>query len=518
MLVDQVGKGAPGSVATFSSADWLSAHRLQPGPPGPPGARSDAVQSHIRHATSLDMRLVRFDGTKLSPANCQPHELTLHNSRVYSCDPPDGGWAHANYRARVVRRGGPYVLRNLFEAPDITALTMTADGGPAAAWVVGEDGALVAPGGNERAWALLGDASWMHLQMRADVDPAGGAAGLAIAVTGGDALLAVIDAAANELRLERRLGGVHHILDRAELPAVTGPLELVVVGYDDAVVARVGQVELRASRGDQREGRAAFIGSAGARFARFAVEPIEAYAIDLTTSRWRNFDEQVAAYSDGAPLAIGATRAEASAWLSAQWDAVAAVMTPDADPRTRVGVFRAALETLGIPAIEEPADSLLTLLHAEGAAIGLLLEGPEPMPFARDVKIRLQRRRPRRPPFGDVHPPLDGQVLDTRRREVHRRLPVTDRLHVDLDLAVGHDLDLFPVDPVQWIDIDALVLTDDTERAALILPVDPVSRALLPLPATVLRIIFELNRERYRSAVADPQSRYSVTVTRLVDW
>ena len=39
MLVDEVGSRASGTVATYAGPDWLSAHRQQPGPLGPPGAR-----------------------------------------------------------------------------------------------------------------------------------------------------------------------------------------------------------------------------------------------------------------------------------------------------------------------------------------------------------------------------------------------------------------------------------------------------------------------------------------------
>ena len=516
MLVDEVGSGVSGTVATYASPDWLSAHRPQPGPLGPLGARGDAVNSHVRHATSLDTRLIRLDGVRLSPANCQPHEPTLHDSRIYSCEAPDDGWAHAAYRARVVRRGGPYVLRDAFEAADVSALTMSADGGPAGAWAVVE-GALVAPSGVERAWALLGDALWLHMEIRVDVDPAAGAAGLALAVNGGDAWVAIVDAGTNRLRLEHRQAGVHHVVEEAELPVVAGPVQLDLVGYDDAVLARVGQVEVRASRGGTREGRVALVGSAGARFTRFAVEPIEAYAINLSTSRWRSFDAHVEAHRDAAPMTIGASRAGVSAWLSGQWDAIHAVMTPDADPRTRAGVFRTAIETLGIPAMEDPSAPLLTVLRAEGVGVGLLVEGPEAMPVAHDVRIRLQRQRRRRPPFGDVHPPLEGSVLVTGRREIPRRVAV-DRLDIDLDLDLGHDRDLFPVDPVQWIDIDTLVLADATERAVLILPVDPMSRTVVTPLGSVLRVLFELDRERYRSSVVDPRSSYRTTVTRIVNW
>ncbi len=516
MLVDQVGKGAPGAPATHSSPDWLSEHRQQPGPLGPPGARGDAVRSHIRHAASLDARLVRLDAVKMSPANCQPKQVTLHDSRIYSCDAPAGGWAHAAYRVRIVQRGGPYVLRNRFETVDLSALTLTAEGGPAGAWSVAEDGALVVPVGAQRAWAVLGENAWMHLHMRADVDPAGGAAGLAIAISGDDALVALIDDVDGELRLERRLAGVHEVLARAALPPRAGPVQLDVIGFDDAVLARVGQVELRAERGEQRGGRVALLGTAGARFSSFAVEPVEALAIDFVASRWHGFAEHVAAHRDNAPLMVESQRSQVSAWLTAQWDALNAVMTPDADPRSRGTLFRQALETIGIARIEDPTEPSVTVLRSEGASLAFLIEGPEAIAFSRDVKIRLQRRRRVRPPFGDVRGPLSETVRSLRRRAPLGEMSATDRFDLHAELDLGHDRDLFPINPVQWVDIETVVLTDDTEKSALIVPVNAANRTLLTSAPGVLRLVFEMDRERYRSATADAQARYGAMATRVV--
>jgi hypothetical protein len=518
MLIDRVGNGTPGASATHSSPDWLSANRQQPGPVGPPGSRGDTIRTHIRLATSLDARLVRLDAVKLSPANCQPKQVSLHDSRIYSCDAPDGGWANAPYRVRIVQRGGPFVLRNRFESPDLTALTLLAEGGAVSSWSVADDGALVVPAGAARAWALLGEDEWMHLQLRADIDPAGGAAGMAIAVGGDDALVAVIDDGAAELRLERRLAGVHQVLQRAALPPRTGPVQLIVVGFDDAVLARVGQVELRAERGEQRGGHAAMFGTDGARFTKFAVEAVEAYAIDLVTSRWHGFAEHVAEHRDNSPLTVESSRAEVSAWIAAQWDAVSAVMTNDADPRSRGKLFRQALEAFGIARIEEPTEPLITVLRSESASLALLIEGPEAIAFSHDVKVRLQRRRRVRPPFGDVRAPLADAVRSPSRRGSLRDVPPVSRFDLDLELEVGHDRDLFPVNPVQWVDIETIVLTDDTERGALIIPVNATGRTLLTTAPGVLRVVFDMNRERYRSANADPQARYNVVATRLVNW
>ena len=217
LLIDQLGGLVPGAVATYPGADWLSSNRTPPGPLGPSGARGDAVLSHVRHATSLDPRRLRFDTIRRSPANCQPKEPLLHGSRVYACPAPEGGWGHAAWRARIVQRGGPYALRDRFEFADLGALTVAAQGGGQANWSVDETGALVAAGGAARAWAVFGDAGWLHLQIGVDVDPAGGTAGAAIAVAGEDGLVALIDAASGELRLERRAAGVDHPLDRAPL-------------------------------------------------------------------------------------------------------------------------------------------------------------------------------------------------------------------------------------------------------------------------------------------------------------
>jgi hypothetical protein len=131
--------------------------------------------------------------------------------------------------------------------------------------------------------------------------------------------------------------------------------------------------------------------------------------------------------------------------------------------------------------------------------------------------VRLQRRRRRRPPFGDVRPPTGGSVLATRRIR-DRGIAASERLRADLDRIDVVDHDLFPVDPIQWLDIPALVLTDDSEQRALILPIDVLTRSLATIPTGLVRAIFTLDRERYRSAVPDPDARYRAEATRHIDW
>jgi hypothetical protein len=522
MLVDEVGTGNHGTVATYSSPDWLSANRQQPGPPGPLGSRLDAVLSHVRQARSLDPRFGRVDGIRRSPANCQPHDPTLHNSRIFACEAPEHGWAQGAYRARVVQRHGPYVMRTAFEPDDLTALTML--GG---AWTF-DDGALVGPDGGVEAWAVLGDPTWLHVRLLATLDLAGGgSAGLAVAVHAtDDAIVAIVDAAAGRLRLERRRAGAQDVLAEADIPTSTAPVTLELIGYDDEVVARLGDVEARAPRGDRREGRVALVGGPAARVTNLYVEPVEAYTIDVLTSRWRTFESHVAAYRDAEPFTIGATGAELAAWLTAEWDRIAAAMAPDADPRTRSTVFRTALESLGIAALETPRDPVLTRLLAGGASVAILLEGPEPLPFSADVTATLQRR-PKKP-FPHPHFPFeDVVVLDTGggspqpsppspRPPRGFGFPISPRPEV---ISVD-DLEPLqpPVDPPQWLDVGTLVLTDDDERRALVIPVDLTARTPLPLTGPAVRLRLELDRERYRSAVPDPAAQAQATVIRTVAW
>ena len=516
MLVDRVGAGDRGEIATYSSPDWITANRQQPGPPGPLGARLDAVLSHVREARSLDSRFARLDGINRSPANCQPHDPTLHTSRVFTCAAPDDGWAQGVYRARVVQRSGPYAMRTVFRQEDLTALTM-----PGGSWSV-EEGVLVAPEGGGEAWAILGDPAWVHVRLAADFDPAGGGAGLAVAVAGGDAIVAVVDAAAGHLRLERRLGGTTELVGEAVV-AVTAPVTVELTAYDDEVVARCGDAEVRTPRRDQREGRVAVVGTAGVRVSRLAVEPVEAFAIDAVTSRWRTFEAHVAAHRDGAPLELAATGPELAAWLSAAWDAIAAAMAPDADPRTRGTVFRTALETLGIAAVENPRDPVLTRLVAGTASVAVLLEGPEPLPFSTDVNATLQRR-PKKP-FPHPHFPFDDLVvLDPSRggSPPPPRPPRPGRFPLGPrpDVIAVKDLEPLqpPVDPPQWLDVGTLLLTDDDERRALVIPVDLTARTPLALPGPAVRLRLELDRERYRSAGPDPAARAQATVIRTVAW
>jgi hypothetical protein len=196
-------------------------------------------------------------------------------------------------------------------------------------------------------------------------------------------------------------------------------------------------------------------------------------------------------------------------------------MAPNADPRTRGTVFRTALETLGIAAVETPRDPVLTRLLAGTASVAILLEGPEPLPFSADVTATLQRR-PKKP-FPHPHFPFDDVVVldpgggspPPPRPPGPGRFPIGPRPEV---LTTDFEPLQPPTEPPQWLDVGTLVLTDEDERRALVIPVDLTARTPLALAGPTLRLRLELDRERYRSAVPDLAARAQATVVRTLAW
>jgi len=75
-----------------------------------------------------------------------------------------------------------------------------------------------------------------------------------------------------------------------------------------------------------------------------------------------------------------------------------------------------------------------------------------------------------------------------------------------------------PIEPPPWVDVTTVVLTDDDERRALIFPVAPGTHVPLNVAGPVVRIRFDLDRERYRSATNDPDARTRGSVTRSLTW
>ncbi len=195
-------------------------------------------------------------------------------------------------------RGGPSI------DGDETALTVADEGrSTSTGWQV-TDGLLSVSGTPSvglRHYATLGEMFWDHVQINAEVDPAGGAAGVAVAVSGlprvDRALLALVDAATGHLRLSARRGGVTTELTSAPLPdGAIAPYALQVLVFDDKVRARVGDTSIEVDRGNLRDGRVAVVLDGPGSCSALRVDGLDAYLTQVTTSRYPGFAEHIASF------------------------------------------------------------------------------------------------------------------------------------------------------------------------------------------------------------------------------
>ena len=246
MLVDEVGAGEHGAVATYSSPDWLTANRQQPGPPGPLGARlrrrplaaargaqpRPALRPARRHPPQPgELPAARPDAAQLARVHVRGAGGRLGAQRL----------PRPRRAARRAVRHAPAVA---FEPDDLTALTML--GGARGRL----DGRRRRARRSRRRRAGVGRArrpAWVHVHLaptstpRRQRRPGRRRRGRPRTTRSWPS----VDAATSRLRLERRSGGAHELAAEAVIPAVAGPVTLELIAYDDEVVARVGDAEVR---------------------------------------------------------------------------------------------------------------------------------------------------------------------------------------------------------------------------------------------------------------------------------
>ncbi len=580
---------ADGGRLSVTSADWVLEHRgTAPTPSrGLPWVIDDLlVLARVRSAGSLQPATVRLEALAARSPACGPVSQ-LHNSQVLSHQPvdPDDPQAtdprwpgRTTLRLAVRRKNGPFVSRAPFEPGDETALTVADEGRlGATGWQVADGSVSVVgePAPGVRHYAVFGETGWDHVRITADVDPAGGIAGVAVAVDGlprvERAMVAVIDEAVGELQIVERRGGLTQPVAAVPLPAeAVAPYALEVDAFDDLLRARVGETVVEAPRGDLREGRLALVLDGPGRCAALHVESLEAYASQLTTSRYAGFEEHLASW-DGVVHPSPGQAAAVPGLLAATGADLAAAMTPEADPQARQRLFDRWVAEASIPIAQAvPGVRLAAVGDTAGARL-LLLESPERLPFSSDVTITATHRvvgLPGPPPVGvprallrfaadlvfardgvsgDVPDDVLALVSQARQlvhavrttpqsRAVYRFYDVRVRTSPEGSVLTGELVEVrplppltltfpprprrFPVDHVGLLDDDGDLLgvplplpVERDEEVPLALISNSVEDRTLLVPETPLvpdtyTVTFRLDRQRYRAAVADDDSRY----------
>lgn len=585
LSVDRIASTNGALRLTAPGDDWLTVHGGAVIVAGRPPFRNGLFSSlGVRKAASRDVQVLRFEAL-LTAAGCTS-EL-VHSSQVLSHAPlapngTGGAWeSQASLRATVRAQDGPYTERTGFVTDDLGALTFLADAGSSPVWTL-TGSTLVAPGPGRR-YAAFGYPTWNHYQVGATFDPAGGTAGLAIGVSGTtpvqQAMLAVVSG--GDLVLVRRVGGVDQEMGRATLPALTGPVQLHVTAFDDTVRATVGDVVVEADRDVVREGRAALVADGAAVFSALLVESLDLYRVEFVTSRYRSFADHVAARDpvtyEHASDAMGAAPASTPwAVLAAQGAAIAATMTPAADPQQRQQLFAQVLSDIGLPNLDRCEKLTFTRLTDDTGTTALLIDSPEPVSFLHDTTVTLYekvwRRLPHPLPVGSQNPvstalselEVTGQsliapaaaayVLHAAKVEV---LLVTSAgptfslqvYEVPAPTAVGavplHRVGVLDAAGAQAAGLGALVhtplgvliavLADHTvagEARVLTLVEVPVRLTLLgnvdetstvallgtPLPPGTYTLDLAFSRNRWETTVSDPSSVYTDSATVALAW
>jgi hypothetical protein len=401
---------ADGRRLSVPTTDWVVAHRGTAPPPRPwvPRVVDDAlVRADVRRAPTLQPLAMRLESLELLSPSCGLADPRLQASQVLThvpadpaSDPAAALWpARATLRAAVRRKGAPYVAREPFDDGDETALTVADEGRiTSTGWrVVG--GALAVSGtptAGLRHYAVLGESDWDHLEIHAEIDPAGGAAGVAVGVSGlpriDQSLLALVDAAGGRLRLQARRGGMTQELASTPLPAGSeAPFALEVSVFDDRVRARVGETSVEADRGELRDGRVAVVLDGPGRCSALYVDGLDAYVTQLTTSRYAGFEEHLGSW-DGEIRPLPADAAAVPGLRAATIAEIPVVMTADADPQVRQRLFDRWVGELAVP-LSPTVEGLRFGAVAGAAGTQLLvLESPEPLPFSRDVRLTVTHR------------------------------------------------------------------------------------------------------------------------------
>jgi hypothetical protein len=578
-----------GTRLSAPSADWVLAHRgTAPPPPRWPRVIDDVlVKAGVRRVPSLSPFAARLDVLAASSPSCGPGQ-NLQSSQLLRHEPvgepaagsDDEQWASGTVlRAAVRRKCGPFVAREPFEDGDETALTEADEGSlVATSWQYtdGTVGVGGLPAAGVRHYAVFGDSDWDHVEVHMAVDPAGGAAGVALAVAGlprvERALIVLIDEATDQLQILARRGGVTSPLATAPLPAGQAPYALQVTGFDDCIRARVGDTVAEAERGSLRNGRLALVSNGPGSFAALHVDAIEAYRFQVGTSRYVSFDDHLATW-DRIVQQLPVDTTGAAALLTATSADIGAAMA-SGDSQLRQRVFDRWTSELTLP-LQQRVDRV----QLSGDARLLLLESPEPLPFSRDVRLVVTRtvtgfpggmaELPR--PWlalatsieftrdGVVRAEVPADIVGVVRRATRLVRAVVDRLTrrvryqvytVTLDGTLLHgviedtvnDLPrprlgppgrLLPP-PIPRVPAGHLVLLDrfgnvvgfvlplpvtttETVNLTIVTNASETAALLIPTAGTLARtehaFRFDLDRVRYRAATADDDSNYRASVT-----
>ena len=401
---------------TRSSADWIVENRGT-GTTNPFDFTilvATLLSGAIRKALSLDIQRQRLNNILASPVSCNggtasevPSSLVLLHQPIDTSRPePRPLWqADTAYKANLKAKGGPCIHRSPFAPEDVTAFKPFTDNGfSGGAWAF-DSGAIV-PGQSAdpatRYYALFGESDWNHVEVGVELAVADGCAGIAIGVQSSasgiiQGLMAVIDGPGQLLKVQRRLNGVVTDLEQAAVvPNEQGVYRIDAIAYDDVFEVRVGDARLLVERSEIREGQLGLVAQHDGRFTRLSVESLDAYTFSFRSSRYVGFEDHIRSLNNTvaqypASIIPADIEARVNSLYATSASQIATLMTLGGDSTARQDLFDTWINTVELPLTESPGELTITRSSLPGGTPLLLLESPEPLPFARDVQLTIEK-------------------------------------------------------------------------------------------------------------------------------
>lgn len=425
LTVDKQGDPFGHNRISKSSADWIVENRGT-GTTNPFDFTilvGEVLFPLNRMAISMDAMRQRLQGILASPFSCNggtappplPSQVLLHQPT----DPLKENEAAAlweagtAFRANLKPKGGPCIHRNPFESGDVSALKPFSEQGFAAgAWVFAEGSIALASTATVglRHYAVFGETDWNHVQINVQVDPEGGAAGVAAGVLTAasgvtSAMLALVDEANGVLKVQRWHAGAFEELQQIPIPGNLGaPYQLQVIAYDDQLEVRLDDAKLVVERAGIRSGQLALVGLDGGAFQRLTVEALDAYRFYFQSSRYVSFEQHIQSAGNRTyhllpeDLAGGDKVQTIADLYAATSSEIVPLMQPGADAALRLSLFQRWAEAISLPLVQQPQALTITRLEAEAGTALILLESPEPLRFSEELVLTVEKETTGLPP------------------------------------------------------------------------------------------------------------------------
>jgi hypothetical protein len=360
------------------------------------------------------------------------------------------------------------------------------------------------------------------------------------------------------------------------------PYLLEVTSYDDRLRAQIGQIVVEPpDRGDVRSGRLALVARGRGACHGLTVTALDAWRCHFHSSRYDDFVAHIDSFGGVVGIleegVVAAPTSNVAALLAATSDRIEAAMSALADSEARERLFGEWIEALALPLREAPEALELTRSVAANSAQLLLIESPEPLRFSRDVTLQVRRRKksqhwpPPRPPLQDIavfladleedgdamivpHVPSGLRTLrqivrveETREGRVYHvySLPARTRPGVTkvarqtiagssaprhFETIADNEIGFFdaggrplhpPIlspSPQFYVDVPVRILSNGDERRALVIPTGALPAVHAPMSAGTYRLLFEIDRRRWRSATPDNTTNYRAAHLLALSW